>query len=94
MDYTSWNDNYVYEFVDKRIEYLDQYFEKLYRASLGEAIYVYDGVDYTNEFNAWYYWYRYWGELYEPMNETFNEEALLEHFALYGKPNGWIARDR
>lgn len=92
FDTSAWQEELVYEYLDKRIAFLDQYFEKLYRASIGEPVYVYDGVDYTAEFNPWYYWYRYYEELYDTFGETFDEEQLFEHYVLIGKPNGWLAK--
>lgn len=94
FDETAWNESFAYDYIDRRIEYLDKYFERLYRASIGEAIYVYDGVDYTAEFNPWTYWNRYEEELSENDGdeETFDDFELLEHYVTYGKPNGWIAK--
>lgn len=91
-DESSWNDRWIYDFVDKRIAFLDLYFERLYRASVGEAIYVYNGVDYTKEFNPWYYWNANYDVLCAPFEDHFDENALLEHYALYGKPYGLIGK--
>lgn len=83
-----WQAEYLYEYVDKRIDFLDEYFAQLYEESLKEKIY--GGVDYSEEFEARYYW--------EKNNETLSElysydaQVLLEHYALYGKPFGLKAR--
>ena len=83
-----WQEEYIYEYVDKRIDFLDGYYTQLYEECLKEKIY--DGIDYSAEFDARYYW--------EKNKETLSElysydpQILLEHYALYGKPFGLKAR--
>ena len=95
FDTSAWQEELVYEYLDKRIAYLDQYFENLYRASIGESIYFYDGVDYTAEFNPWYYWNRYSSELEQikKFDDYYDVDQLLEHYVLIGKPNGWVGKE-
>lgn len=83
-----WKDEYIYEYVNKRITFLDRYFVQLYEDAVNPAIY--DGVDYSDEFNARYYWEKN----YETLSElyTYDKETLLEHYVLYGKPFGLMAR--
>lgn len=87
-DTSSWDDNYVYEFIDRRLTFLDKYFERLYLASIGEPVYIYDGVDYTSEFNYWYYYTTNLEYLWDEFEDNADEAALLEHYVLVGKPNG------
>ena len=67
---------------------MDGYYTQLYEECLKEKIY--DGIDYSAEFDARYYW--------EKNKETLSElysydpQVLLEHYALYGKPFGLKAR--
>lgn len=53
------------------------------------AVYVINGVDYTSEFNPVAYYNRY-PDLQEALG--YNVSALLEHYAVYGKSEGRIAR--
>jgi len=53
------------------------------------ATYVINGVDYTSEFNPVAYYNRY-PDLQVAFG--YNEQALLEHYAVYGKSEGRIAR--
>jgi len=83
-----WQDEYIYEYVDGRIDFLDNYFEQLYLDTLREA--VYDGIDYSQEFDVRYYWTKHnetLSELY-----PYNRDILLEHYVLYGKPFGLDAK--
>lgn len=83
-----WQDDYVYEYTEKRIAFLDQYFEQLYLGNLNGA--VYENVDYSNEFEARYYWETH----YETLSQlySYDKQTLLEHYVLYGKPFGLQAR--
>lgn len=83
-----WDDSYVYEYINNRIPFLDNYFRDLYEGNVERAIY--DGIDYTDEFEARYYW----ETNYETLSEiyTYNRQDLLEHYALYGKPFGLKGR--
>lgn len=83
-----WDDNYVFEYVEKRIPFLDQYFEELYFSSLNGSFY--DGIDYSNEFEVRYYWEKYYdilSEIYE-----YDKNDLLEHYHYYGRPYGMQGR--
>ncbi len=83
-----WQDGYIYEYVDGRIDFLDKYFEQLYADTISEAIY--EGIDYADEFDVRYYWtknYEVLSELY-----PYNREILLEHYVWYGRPYGMIAK--
>lgn len=83
-----WQDDYIYEYAEKRISFLDEYFEQLYLGNISSAIY--EDVDYSEEFEARYYWetnYETLSELY-----SYDRQILLEHYVLYGKPFGLIAR--
>lgn len=84
-----WLDEYAYEFVDKRIAFLDQYFEQLYLGNVTPAIY--DGIDYSDEFEARYYWENNYDTLSQIY--TYDRQQLLEHYALYGKQFGLSARE-
>lgn len=83
-----WNDVYIYEYVDKRIDFLDSYFEQLYQNTLCEA--VYQGVDYSQEFDVRYYWTKNYDTLSELY--AYDRDVLLEHYVLYGKPFGLKAK--
>lgn len=86
MEY--WSDEYVYEYTENRIAFLDNYFDQLYQGNVTPAIY--DGIDYSDEFEARYYW----ENNYETLSEiyTYDRQQLLEHYVLYGKPFGLSAR--
>lgn len=86
-----WDDYYIYEYAEKRLEFLDGYFEKLSQAAYGENVYVFDGVDYTAEFNPRYYWFHNEANM-EELYGVYNEEAALQHYALYGKPFGLVGK--
>lgn len=79
-----WQDNYIYEYVTKRIDFLDQYFDQLYEDVTSPQ--VYNGIDYSEEFDARYYW----EENRNTLKELYSYDAgtLLEHYVLYGKPFG------
>lgn len=83
-----WKDDYIYEYADGRIDFLDTYFEQLYMDATQEAIY--DHVDYSQEFDVRYYWTKH----YETLSELYpyDRDALLEHYVLYGKPYGLDAK--
>ena len=83
-----WQDEYVYEFIDGRIDFLDVYFQQLYADTIRPA--VYNGVDYAEEFDVRYYWVKN----YEVLSELYpyDRDILLEHYAIYGKPYGMQAR--
>lgn len=83
-----WQDEYVYEFIDGRIDFLDVYFEQLYEDTVREA--VYKGVDYADEFDVRYYWVKNYEEL--SALYPYDRDILLEHYAIYGKPYGMQAR--
>lgn len=83
-----WQEHYIYEYVEGRIAFLDTYYEKLYRDSVSET--VYNGVDYSEEFETRYYYEYNYEEVSENCN--YDKEQLLEHYVLYGKPAGLIAR--
>ena len=77
-----WKDEYIYDYIEGRLEFLDEYFERLYEDTQTPA--VYDGIDYSNEFEPRFYWERYkttLSELYD-----YDRQQLLEHYVLYGKP--------
>ena len=83
-----WKDEYIYDYVEKRIAFLDKYFQELYDSSIHG--YVYNGVDYSEEFEARYYWeknYEILSELYD-----YDRDVLLEHYVHYGKPYGMQGR--
>ena len=83
-----WKDEFIYEFINKRIDFLDGYYPQLCEDVVAPAIY--QGVDYSGEFDARYYWeknYEILSELY-----TFDRQTLLEHYVLYGKPFGLTGR--
>ncbi len=77
-----WKDEYIFEYIDGRIDFLDGYFEKLYEDTVTPA--VYNGVDYSDEFEARFYWERYKLTLEELY--PYDRQQLLEHYVLYGKP--------
>lgn len=77
-----WSDQYIYEYIDGRIDFLDQYFEKLYNESITPA--VYDGVDYSDEFEVRFYYERYRASLAELY--PYDRQQLLEHYVYFGKP--------
>lgn len=52
-----WQDEYIYEYMDGRIDFLDMYFENLYEETRQPALY--DGIDYSDEFEVRFYWERY-----------------------------------
>lgn len=83
-----WQDAYLFEYIEQRIPYLDAYLEQLCEDSTTPEIY--DGVDYSNEFNARAYYdlnsQRMWDN-----NLIYEEEALLEDYVLYGRPEGLMA---
>ena len=83
-----WKDEYIYEFINKRIAFLDGYYPQLCEDVVAPAIY--EGVDYSGEFDARYYWEKN----YETLSElyTFDRQTLLEHYVLYGKPFGLTGR--
>ena len=70
--------------VNKRIDFLDQYFDQLYEDVTSPQ--VYNGIDYSEEFDARYYW----EENRNTLKELYSYDAgtLLEHYVLYGKPFG------
>lgn len=86
MEY--WKDEYIYEYIDGRIDFLDTYFERLYNETLEPAIY--EGVDYSDEFEVRFYWERYKAELSEWY--PYDREQLLEHYIWYGIPYGLHGR--
>lgn len=77
-----WQDEYIYEYIDGRIDFLDGYFERLYEETLIPAIY--DGVDYSEEFEVRFYWERYKVNLMEWY--PYDRQQLLEHYVIYGRP--------
>ncbi|MBD5393092.1 MAG: hypothetical protein HDR71_17195 [Lachnospiraceae bacterium] len=77
-----WSDNYIYEYVDQRIDFLDQYYEQLYEDCRSPK--VYGDVDYSAEFDTRYYWEANKEVLQELY--PYDTQMLLEHYALYGKP--------
>lgn len=77
-----WDDQYIYEYIDGRIDFLDRYFEKLYEESITPAIY--DGVDYSDEFEVRFYYERYKASLAELY--PYDRQQLLEHYVQFGKP--------
>lgn len=83
-----WQDEYIYEYIDGRIDFLDSYFERLYDETLEPA--VYDGVDYSEEFEVRFYWERNKATL--SAIYPYDRQQLLEHYVLYGKPYGLHAR--
>lgn len=83
-----WQDDYIYQYIDGRLNFLDNYFEQLYLESLEP--YMYMGIDYSEEFNTKYYWQTNKETLEELY--PFDKELLLEHYVLYGKPFGLEAK--
>lgn len=77
-----WSDNYIYEYVDQRIDFLDQYYEQLYEDCRSPKIY--GDVDYSAEFDTRYYWEAHKEVLQELY--PYDTQMLLEHYVLYGKP--------
>ena len=77
-----WSDDYIYEYVDHRIDFLDQYYEMLYEDCRSSK--VYGDVDYSEEFDTRYYWEANKEALQELY--PYDTQMLLEHYALYGKP--------
>ncbi len=79
-----WSDSYIYEYVENRIKFLDVYFEQLYSNNINGIIY--NGVDYSDEFEARFYW----ESNYEVLSEIYDYDPviLLEHYIQYGKPYG------
>lgn len=86
MEY--WQDEYIYEYMDGRIDFLDMYFERLYEETLQPALY--DGTDYSDEFEVRFYWERYKSELSEWY--SYDREQLLNHYIQYGLPFGLHGR--
>ena len=72
----------IYEYIDGRIDFLDQYFEKLYEESVTSA--VYDGIDCSDEFEVRFYYERYKVSLAELY--PYDRQQLLEHYVYFGKP--------
>ncbi len=83
-----WQDEYIYEYIDGRIDFLDSYFERLYSETLEPA--VYNGIDYRDEFEVRFYWERNKATL--SAIYPYDRQQLLEHYVLYGKPYGLHAR--
>lgn len=83
-----WKDDYIYQYIDGRLAFLDEYFELLYMDSFEPAVYM--GVDYSEEFNVRYYWQTNRETLEELY--PYDKQLLLEHYALYGKPFGLKAK--
>lgn len=77
-----WSDEYIYEYVDQRIDFLDQYYEQLYEDCRSPKIY--GDVDYSAEFDTRYYWEANKEVLQELY--PYDTQMLLEHYVLYGKP--------
>lgn len=79
-----WQDAYIYDYVENRIRFLDQYFEGLYNNSVYGM--VYNDIDYSQEFEPRYYW----ETNYEALSEIYDYDpvSLLEHYIQYGKPYG------
>ncbi|MDE7333542.1 MAG: CotH kinase family protein [Lachnospiraceae bacterium] len=77
-----WQDSYIYEYVEKRIDFLDQYFDQLYEDVISPKIF--DGIDYSEEFDTRYYWEENRATLKELY--SYDPGKLLEHYVLYGKP--------
>lgn len=83
-----WSDSYIYDYVERRIPFLDEYFKELYEGNVYGA--VYKDIDYTEEFEARYYWeanYDVLSKIYD-----YDKEVLLEHYVYYGKPYGMQGR--
>jgi len=55
------------------------------KTSVGDKQYIYNGVDYTSEFNPYTYYSRY-----PDLQAAYglDEDALLEHYATFGKGEG------
>lgn len=83
-----WQDEYIYEYIDGRIDFLDSYFERLYNETLEPA--VYNGIDYRDEFEVRFYWERNKATL--SAIYPYDRQQLLEHYVLYGQPYGLHAR--
>lgn len=83
-----WSDQYIYDYIDGRIDYLDSYLEQLYTDCMTET--VYQGVDYSDEFEARYYYEYNYHDIKDDC--TYNKQELLEHYVLYGKEQGLIAK--
>lgn len=83
-----WKDEYIYQYIDGRLDFLDGYYEQLYSESVEPAIYM--DVDYSDEFNTKYYWLNNRETLEELY--PYDRQLLLEHYALYGKPFGLKAK--
>lgn len=79
-----WSDEFIYEYAERRIDFLDDYYKTLYEDCTSPKIY--DGVDYSAEFDTRYYWEAN-KEVLEELY-PYDAEMLLEHYALYGKPFG------
>ncbi len=77
-----WKDDYLFQYIKERVHFLDEYFERLYNETLTPAIY--DGVDYSAEFESRFYWERYKIQLSEWY--SYDRQKLLEHYVQYGKP--------
>lgn len=77
-----WDKENIYTYADKRLKFLDTYYEELYNDTISDTIY--EGVDYSSEFDTRYYWEKNM-ETLQPIC-TYNKQELLEHYALYGKP--------
>ncbi len=82
------DESYIYEYVDGRIDFLDNYYQALYLDSTAEAIY--NEIDYSSEFNM----RTYWEKNKETLQEIciYDKQQLLEHYVLYGKPFGLEAK--
>ena len=83
-----WDESYAYEYVKKRIPFLDEYFRQLCIDNSTDLIC--DGVNYTDEFEAKYYWDTNYEELIPWMD--YGRETLLNHYIYYGKPFGLKGR--
>ncbi len=79
-----WSDNYIYEYAEQRIDFLDEYFETLYEDCRSSKIF--GNVDYSAEFDTRYYWEAN-KEVLEELY-PYDTRMLLEHYVLYGKPFG------
>lgn len=83
-----WQDEYLYEYTENRIQFLDWYLEQLYLDNTTGIFY--NNANYADEFDARYYWetnYDTLSQLYD-----FDSQVLLEHYILYGKPFGLKGR--
>ena len=83
-----WQDEYIYEYVDGRIDFLDGYFNQLYQDTVTPAEFL--DIDYAAEFDA----RTYWTKNYETLSELYDydRQVLLEHYVNYGRPAGLIAK--